>query len=154
MARENTHLSQQEKQDWDALYQYVKTNVMGYDMNQSLSKQMCLRLKGLLKNKFIENHNIPDTANYSYQVVLNTFKFCNLSIQKGFNTNTFQDENHRFNYALKIVERNLNDVYIRMRDAEKSKELAKEHDVSESNNYVNTFKSKKNNDRKKYDDLW
>ena len=154
MARENTHLSQQEKQDWDALYQYVKTNVMGYDINQSLSKQMCLRLKGLLKNKFIENHNIPDTANYSYQVVLNTFKFCNLSIQKGFNTNTFQDENHRFNYALKIVERNLNDVYIRMRDAEKSKELAKEHDVSESNNYVNTFKSKKNNDSKKYDDLW
>ena len=154
MARENTHLSQQEKQDWDALYQYVKTNVMGYDMNQSLSKQMCLRLKGLLKNKFIENHNISDTANYSYQVVLNTFKFCNLSIQKGFNTNTFQDENHRFNYALKIVERNLNDVYIRMRDAEKSKELAKEHDVSESNNYVNTFKSKKNNDSKKYDDLW
>lgn len=154
MARENTHLSQQEKQDWDALYQYVKTNVMGYDMNQSLSKQMCLRLKGLLKNKFIENHNIPDTANYSYQVVLNTFKFCNLSIQKGFNTNTFQDENHRFNYALKIVERNLNDVYIRMRDAEKSKELAKEHDVPELNNYVNTFKSKKNNDSKKYDDLW
>lgn len=150
----NTHMTQLEKQDWNALYEYVRSNVMGYDMNQSLSKQMCLRLKGLLKNKFMENHNTPDTANYPYQVVLNTFKFCNPDIQRGFSSNTFRDESHRFNYALKIVEHNLNDVYIRMRDAEKSKKVAEEHDVSESTNYVNTFKSKKNNDNKKYDDLW
>ena len=45
------HMSKQEKADWDELYEYVRTEVMGYDQNQSLSSEMVLRLKGLLSNK-------------------------------------------------------------------------------------------------------
>ena len=44
------HMSKQEKADWDELYEYVRTEVMGYDQNQSLSSEMVLRLKGLLSN--------------------------------------------------------------------------------------------------------
>ena len=69
------HMSEQEKLDWDELYQYVRTNIMGYDQNQALSNSMALRLKGLLTNKFMENNNVENTANYSYNVILNTFKF-------------------------------------------------------------------------------
>ena len=88
------------------------TNIMGYDENQALSKQMTLRLKGLLTNKFIENNNIQDGANYSYETILNTFKFCSPTIQNSLRTNRFKDEMHKFNYVLKIVEQNINNVYI------------------------------------------
>ena len=157
MAKANKkHMSKQDKDNWNMLYEYVRKNVMGYDENQSLSKNMVLRLKGLLTNKFIANNNIADTANYSYQVVLNAFKFCIADIQKGLKSNSFNDENHKFNYVLRIVESNLNTVYMRMKNAEKTKEEIDNHDTSDAATYVNTFKTKENNHNrnKKYDDLW
>jgi hypothetical protein len=157
MAKSNKrHLSQKEKEDWTTLCEYVKVNIMGYDQNQSLSRQMILRLRGLSTNKFIANNNIDDTANYSYSVILNTFKYCSLKIYNGLKINSFKDENHKFNYVLKIVESNLNDVYMRTKSAEKVKEETERHDTSNASTYVNTFKSKENNPNKnkKYDDLW
>ena len=117
-------MSEKEKQDWELLYFYVK-NLLGYDENQALSSTMVLRLKGLSTNKFIENKSIESTANYSYEVILNTFKFCSPTIQKALRTNNFKDESHRFNYVLKIVESNINNVYLRMKNANKAKEEAK-----------------------------
>jgi hypothetical protein len=150
------HMSKQEMNDFDALYQYVRCNVMGYDQNQSLSKNMVLRLKGLSKNKFMENRNIADTANYSYQTILNTFKYCHLDIQRGLRNNSFKDENHKFNFVLKIVEGNLNTVYLKMKDTEKAKEEIENHDISDAVNYVNNFKPQEDNknNSKKYNDLW
>ena len=75
MARKK--MTEKEKQDWKNLYYHVK-NIMGYDENQALSSTMVLRLKGLLTNKFIENNNIESTANYSYETILNTFKYSSL----------------------------------------------------------------------------
>lgn len=148
------HMSKEDKDRWDELYEYVRSNIMGYDKNQSLSTAMVLRLKGLLYNKFMENLNIKDTANYSYQVVLNTFKFCIPEIQRGLRSNSFRDENHKFNYVIKIVESNLNTVYVRMKNAKKQEEEVKNYDTSDIVNYVNKFKSKETNINKKYDDLW
>jgi hypothetical protein len=143
----------QEKEDWESLYYYVKNNIMGYDENQSLSKGMVLRLKGLLTNKFMANNNIESTANYSYQTILNTFKFCSQDIKNGLRTNTFKDETHRFNYVLKIVEKNINDVYIRMRNAEKAKEEAKNISVEVPTHTGAEFKPReKKKDR--FSDLW
>ena len=148
------HMTQQDKIEWEALYTYVRKNIMGYDENQSLSRSVVLRLKGLASNKFMENNNISDTANYSYQVILNTFKFCTPDIQKALRNNTFRDENHKVNYILKIVESNLNTVYMRMKQAKQVKEEVESHDVSNAVDYVNRFKSKESSINKKYDDLW
>ena len=73
MARKK--MTEEEKMVWDELYTYVRKNIMGYDDNQALSSTMVLRLKGLLTNKFMENNNIQSTANYSYDTILNTFKY-------------------------------------------------------------------------------
>lgn len=152
MARKK--LTEKEKQDWDLLYEYVRSNIMGYDKNQSLSSTMVLRLKGLLTNKFIENNNIKDTANYSYETILNAFKFCSPQIKKVLQTNSFKDESHKFNYVLKIVESNINDVYIRMRNVQKAKEEAKNADISHTVKYVNTFKKKEKKINNRLDELW
>lgn len=150
MARKK--MSEKDKQDWDALYMYVK-NVMGYDENQALSSTMVLRLKGLLTNKFIENNNIQSTANYSYETILNTFKYSSLDIQRALRTNNFKDEQHKFNYLLKIVEKNINTVYMKMRNAEKAKEEAKNTTIEAPTHTGAEFKPREKK-KDKFADLW
>lgn len=146
-------MTEKEKQDWDDLYQYVKNNIMKYDGNQSLSNAMVLRLKGLLTNKFMESKFVEDTANYSYETILMTFKFCSQDIQRVLRTCNFKDEMHKFNTVLKIVEKNINTVYVRMKNVEKAKEEAKNvaieipvHDVAE-------FKPREKK-KDKFSELW
>ena len=146
-------MTEEEKRDWEALYTYVKSNIMGYDENQALSSTMVLRLKGLLTNKFMENGNIKDSANYSYEVILNTFKYCSVDIQRAFRTNTFKDEMHRFNYALKIIEKNINTVYMKMKNLEKAKEEAKNTTVEAPIHTSASFKPREKN-IDKFSNLW
>lgn len=147
-------MSEKDIQDWDALYQYVK-QILGYDENQSLSTQMVLRLKGLLTNKFMENNNIKDTANYSYETILNTFKYCSPTITKALRTNRFSNEQHRFNFVLKIVEQNINDVYLRMKNVEKAKENAKNINVETINHTSAEYQKKTiETNNKLLNDLW
>ena len=145
-------MSKEEAQDWEELYMYVK-NLMGYDENQSLSKHMVLRLKGLLTGKFMENKNVKDISNYSYETILNTFKFCSLDIKNAFRSKSFKDESHKFNYALVIVEKNINTVYIKMRNAEKAKEEAKNTMVEVPTHTGAEFKPKEKK-KDKFTDLW
>lgn len=147
-------MTEKEKQDWEALYFYMK-NLLGYDENQALSSTMVLRLKGLLTNKFIENKNIENSANYSYEVILNTFKFCSSDIYKALRTNNFKDEMHRFNYILKIVEKNINTVYLRMKNVEKTKEEAKNTTIDTVNHTGAEYQRKtKETNSKLLNDLW
>lgn len=150
------HMTEEEKNQWSELYAYVKNNVMGYDENQSLSSMMCKRLRGLLTNKFIANNNIPDTANYSYEVVLNTFKFCMPQIQRGLQSNTFNSEWHKFLYVTKIVESHINDVYLRMKQADKAEEKIEAVDTSIFEYKGAEFKpqEKKADINNKYKDFW
>ena len=151
MARKK--MTEEDKIAWENLYNYVKFNVMNYDEDQALSKTMVLRLKGLLTNKFIENNNIESTANYSYEIILNTFKYSSLDIQKAIRTNTFKDEMHKFNYVLRIVEKNINNVYVKMRNSEKAKEEAKSIIVEIPTHTGAEFKARKNK-KDKFNDLW
>ena len=147
-------LTAKEKQDWENLYYYVKSNIMGYDENQALSSMMVLRLKGLLTNKFIENGNITSTANYSYETILNTFKFCSIDIQRALTNNNFKDESHKFNYILKIVEKNINTVYMKMKNIEKAKEEAKNTVVEIPIHTGADFKPREKKTEDKFSNLW
>lgn len=113
-------MTQQEIKEWDELYEYVRTKILRYDETQSLSRTMVLRLKGLSTNKYIENNNTKSTAHYSYAVILNTFKYCYVDILRSISGMNFADENHKFNYILKIVESKLNTVYLKMKNNEQS----------------------------------
>lgn len=147
-------MTEKELRDWESLYFYVK-NLLGYDENQALSSTMVLRLKGLLTNKFMENNNIESTANYSYEVILNTFKFCSPTINKALRTNSWTNEAHKFNYILKVVENNINNVYMRMKNVEKAKEEAKNTTINTANHTGAEYQRKTkevNNDL--LNDLW
>ena len=146
-------MTEAEKIAWDELYTYVRKNIMGYDDNQALSSAMVLRLKGLLTNKFMENNNIESTANYSYETILNTFKYSSIDIHRALKANNFKDEQHKFNYILKIVEKNINTVYVKMKNAEKAREEAKNITVETPSHTGAEFKPReKKQDR--FSDLW
>jgi hypothetical protein len=146
-------MTEEEKIAWDELYTYVRKNIMNYDDNQALSNAMVLRLKGLLTNKFMENNNIKSTANYSYETILNTFKYSSLDIQKAIRTNNWADEMHKFNYVLKIVEKNINTVYVKMKNIEKAKEEAKNVAIEAPTHTGAEFKPREKK-KDKFTDLW
>lgn len=151
MARKK--MTEEEKIAWDELYTYVRKNIMGYDDNQALSSAMVLRLKGLMTNKFMENKNIEASANYSYETILNAFKYSVLDIQRALRTNNFKDEMHKFNYILKIVEKNINTVYVRIKNAEKAKEEAKNVTIEALAHTGAEFKPREKK-KDKFTDLW
>lgn len=145
-------MSEEEKKSWEELYYYVKS-LLGYDENQALSSTMVLRLKGLLTNKFIENNNIKATANYSYDVILATFKYCSPDIQRALRTNNFNNEQHKFLYITKIVENNINTVYMKMKQHQKAKEEAKNITVEAPTHTGAEFRPRENK-KDKFTDLW
>lgn len=153
MARKK--MTEKELRDWESLYYYVK-NLLGYDENQALSSAMVLRLKGLSTNKFMENKRVENTANYSYDVILNTFKYCSVDIKRALINNRFSDEMHRFNYILKIVERNINTVYMKTNGVKKSEEKIEDVDTTIANYTGVKYQVKQDtkNREDKFSDLW
>lgn len=132
-----------EIQELDALYQYIKINIMGYDENQALDKKMVLRLKGIRQGLIMANNDMEDKANYTFSLILNTFKYCSPQISYALKNKTFKSEMNKFNYVLAIVESRLNEVYKKMKAAErirKTKEEVIEKSVSEEE-YVHVFKA-------------
>ena len=87
------------------------------------------------------------------KTILNTFKFCYPDIQRALRTNNFKDEMHRFNYILKIVEKNINTVYLKMKNVEKAKEEAKNMAVEITAHTGAEFKPKEKK-IDKFSNLW
>ena len=117
-----------EKQDFETLYKYVK-KILGYDEDMALSKFMVLRLKGLSEGKFHANKKIKSTANYDYKTIYLTFVYCKADIQKALQTKKFQNEQNKFNYIMAIIENNINDVVIKLKNAKKNEQKLKNTEV-------------------------
>lgn len=148
-------MTEKEIQAWNDLYEYVRTNIMGYDKKQALPSTMALRLKGLLKGKFIENYNVEDRADYSYEVILNTFKYCCSDIQRALQTKSFNREMDKFNYVLKIAENNINDVYLKMRSVERAKKESENMVLNTVSRSGAEYQRKTKDITNKFlDDLW
>ena len=114
-------MSEEEKVQWDELYSYVK-GLMGYDDQTSLSRTEVLKLKGLTRGQFIANNNQQELAEYSFYEILVTFKICKFDIIRGFRSNSFKSNGHKFNYMIKIVEGNLSTVRERLKNRERQEE--------------------------------
>ena len=86
---------------------------------------------------------------------MTTFKFCSPDIQKALRTNRFADEQHKFNYILKIVEKSINTVYMKMKNVEKAKEEARNATVEMPTHTGAEYQRKtKEVNNKLLNDLW
>ena len=105
-----------EEKKFRELCSYVKTDIMKYDDNQKLSKNMILRLRGLKDGKYIANNNIQSMDNYSYEIILLTFKYVkNHNLDYILSTKNFKTEDQKFNYIMAIVTNNINTIYNKLR---------------------------------------
>ena len=148
-------MSSIEKEQWDKLYQYVKKEILLYDEVQAIPPKLVLRLKGLIKGKYIENLSIKDKANYSYEVVLYTFQIYRPTIIKAIENKTFIDEEGKFNYICKIVENHINDVYLRVNKAIKTEENIQSLDTNALSHNGGVYRKKTEElKNKQLNELW
>ena len=143
-------MSEEEKKQWDELYSYVK-GLMGYDDKTSLSRTEVLKLKGLTRGQFIANNNQQELAEYSFYEILVTFKICKFDIIRGFRSNSFKSNGHKFNYMIKIVEGNLSTVRERLKSRQQAEQKLENVEITEESaiKYVNKNKGKNINNRLK-----
>ena len=150
-----THLNSEEKRQWDELYQYVRKEILQYDDKQSIPSNLVLRLKGLSTGKLIENRAIEDKAEYSYEIILYTFKLYKSNILSAIKTKDFKNEMSKFLYICAIIENNINDVYLRIVNAKKSQEKTESMNVENLSHGGAEYQSKTGNTtNEKLKDLW
>lgn len=148
-------MTKQEKQEWDELYEYVKIDVLGYH-NKILPKNFVLRLKGLATGKFMANKNIRPKASYSYKEILLTFKLSNAKIQDYIarNNGSFQNESHRFNGIMIIVESEINNTIDILNRKKLAIEKAERLDLTNTQTETAEYKSRGKKSDSKLKDLW
>jgi len=147
-------MTEEEIKQWDNLYQYVKKEIMQYNDDQSLSSQIVLMLKGISTGKLIENKKIQDNAKYSYDIVLRTFQICRQNILNSVKGKSFNSENTKFIYISKIIENNINDVYIRLQNIEKSDQNIEYKKMDRISHNGAEYISKSKESNKKLEELW
>jgi len=148
-------MTQEEKESFDELYQYIKKDIFEYT-NQSLPKYMILRLKGLSEGKFMANNRIKSMAKYEYKQILYTFKINKMKLKEIVKSSKFQNEQHKFNTIMLIIEKDINDVVNRLQRKVKSEEKIEKIDLTnithEGAEYKNKINDKKVNGELK--ELW
>lgn len=148
-----TQTSSRKDADWCELYEYVKTNILGYD-TQKLPSHFILRLKGLAKGKFIANKNIKPMANYDFKTILYTFKICKPAIMEALRSVAFKDESHKINYIMVIIEKEINNVVERINKKKISEEKVEVIDITHQDNESAEYKRKEKKENKHLEDLW
>lgn len=124
-------MSKEEIKEWNELYEYVKTTILGYNKDKKLSKWFVLRLVGLHEGKFCANKTIKPMANYDYKTILMTFKMNKIDILNGIkDKDKFKDEQHKINYIMVIIENKINDTYDMINRVNKAKEKAKTIEIT------------------------
>lgn len=118
---------------WVDLYEYIRKDIFGYDKNTQLPRNLTLRLRGLRHGKFMVNKSKP-LGNYSYKLILITFKMCKLDIIRALTTKKFKAESHKINYVMVIIEDKINDTYIRIKRVENAQEKGERIEINNDNN--------------------
>lgn len=157
--------SQTEQDGWDALYMYVKNDILEMDPKVNLNRYTVLRLKGMAQGCFVGKDRTQHDLTYGYRVVLSAF--CKMAplIKYGFETRTFNDLQHKVNWMMSVVEPHLNEAYFeeelekkRIQNLENQVDSVSEdiNRYQQTNQYINSqveFKEAKKWD-KRHEDMW
>jgi len=133
--------------EWDELYHYVKEEILRYK-DKKMPSEMTLRLLGLKDGKFYVNKNVKKEASYDFKLILLTFKLMKGTILNYIDNTEFNDERHKVNGIMKIIESEINNVKDRIEATKRSEEKLLNtdlsHQLTEQSNYTRKSKEKKN----------
>ena len=146
-------VKEKDNKDWIELCEYVKREILEYDDNMKFPQYLALKLQGIKKGQHIANNNIKAQANYDDKTLLCTFKLCKQKIVTYLHQNEkkIKNEQHKINLIIKMIEPEINDVYLRLQNVKKTEERVESKDFNNQSNenagYVK--KTKETSDRMK-----
>lgn len=150
---------------WDALYMYVKNDILELDPKNNLNQYTVLRLRGMAQGFFVGKDREEHDLTYGYRVVLAAFHKMAPLIKLGLTTKTFNNLQHKVNWIMSVVEPHLNEVFIdeeserkRIEDLNnQTSEISADIErYQNTNKYINSqteFKEAKTWD-KKHENMW
>ena len=157
--------SEEEKRWFDALYAYVKNEILELAPELNLTNYTVLRLRGMAQGCFVGQDRSECDLTYGYRVVLAAFNKMAPLIKYGLQNKTFNSSQHRINWMMSIVEPQLNEIYLdeeserkRIEDLQNQNDSVNEdiERYQKLNNYINSqveFKEAKTWD-KQHEDMW
>lgn len=98
------------------------------------------------------NKHSPSMAHYPYKVILLTFKYVKQhELDNILRSKNFNNDQHKFNYILKIIDSNINTVYNKVKKLKEEQHRADNIEVVELPNYTNQYAQQKvNKDLEKF----
>lgn len=113
-----------EQSEWDKLYEFVRSDILGFSKGTPLSPHTVKRLLGLRIGQFYPKGNNVRIVKrgYSFKTMLVAFQLCKNKIINMFNTNIFNNQDHKINTMMRIV---VNQIGLIQRgiDAQKEREV-------------------------------
>lgn len=123
--------------------------ILGYDNRQVLPKEVKDKIDyfvGISSSKYLY---------YRYDIVLLTFKLYKNQIIQCINNKDFKNEKSKISYIFTIIKNNINDVYLRIQNANKAKEKTENVDTQNIEYSGAEYKTKtKEIKNKRINDLW
>jgi hypothetical protein len=148
-------MSEKEKIAWDALYEYFKKEIMKYDDSMKLNRFTVQRLKSMAYGEYMHHKNDDRKRVYSFRIILYTFKYKKKDIDRYIMRTEFENERHKINGVLKIVESSINDAIKSLVDKKKRRKETKSVDVMiKKDNEKASYKSSKKRKTRVKEDLW
>lgn len=109
--------------NWLELCRYLEVEFFNYSKpGQAFQKKACLLLQGLAKGQDIVNSKLEKHGEYSYKVILLTFKANKAKILNAIKGKTFTSEANKMAYICAIVRDNLNFVAMKYEASLKSED--------------------------------
>lgn len=146
-------VKEKDNKDWIELCEYVKREILEYDDNMKFPQYLALKLQGIKKGQHIANNNIKAQANYDDKTLLCTFKLCKQKIVTYLHQNEkkIKNEQHKINLIIKMIEPEINDVYLRLQEVEKVKSRVENTSFDNQSNVSADYtkKTKEVNDKMK-----
>lgn len=93
---------------FDITYRTMQ-DILGYERT-SLARDKVLRLKGITRGQFIANNSCNTEAVFSHEDLMKTIIEYKDAIKKGIERNRIEDDVHKFLYACKVIESNIDRV--------------------------------------------
>lgn len=142
--------------EFRAMCAWIERELFNYNgTDQHLHTKACLRLQGLRKGQNIANNKHDKYGNYSVECVFNTFKANKLIIQNAIKGKDFADEYKKMAYICAIIEVRINEMYLRMKNAELSKQKQESIDTKAQDNDTAEYKRQTDESTNSvFEDIW
>ena len=142
-------------QEWLDLCEWVEINILGYTDGRKMKTQESLVLRGLTKGQDIANNNREKYGEYSYEIILMTFKIYKNTILNALHGKDFNGSARtKMTYICRIVKDRIDDVYTRYLKANETNKKIETIDMKSRTYKGAEYKSEEKKTNKKLEGLW